>query len=180
MALFESKESKAKVLAAEQKRDTEKAAHVKTKKELSKVKGELEVANEEIEAKKKVNDILKEYKDLHEQNMATKIKLDEREKLLDAKAKAQDTFKEEITKLQEQVTQAEDRGYKKGYADGVSDGVRKGMDATKDDRKMMAQIAALAASSHSSEANNVIAREVANGIARDLNELPATTKSKNK
>lgn len=182
MALFgESKETKAEIAAANQKRDAEKTAHVKTKKELARVKGELELANEEIQAKKKVNEILQEYKDLHEKNLTEKIKLDERAKLLDAKEKAQETFKEEITKLQKQIGEAEDRGYKKGYADGVSDGVRKGMDATKDDRKMMAQIAAIAAASHTPEATSMIAREVANGIAKDIaGELPATTRNKNK
>ena len=79
------------------------------------------------------------------------------------------------------VVTAKEKGYKEGYADGTADGVRKGMDLTKDDRKMMAQIAALSAASHVPEATSMIAREVANGIAKDIqNELPATTRATNK
>ena len=54
------------------------------------------------------------------------------------------------------------------------------MDITADDRKMMAQIAALAAASHTPEATSMIAREVANGIAKDVNGIPATTGTTNK
>ena len=181
MALFESKKQKAEIEALKNKAKVEKMNQGKVKVENAKLKGELEVKTEELQAQKNLVSLLKEYKDLHDKNIKAKLKLDEREKVLDAKEEAQETFKKEIKKLEVEVTSAEDRGYKKGYADGVSDGVRKGLDSTKDDRKMMAQIAAIAAASPPPEATSMIAREVANGIAKDIaGELPATTRNKNK
>ena len=55
------------------------------------------------------------------------------------------TFKAEIKKLQAEIAEAETKGYNKGYSDGTVDGVREGLNTTKDDRRMMAQIAAIAA-----------------------------------
>lgn len=153
-----------------------------------KLKNELKNVQAKLDKADKVNIELLEDKKVLEAKVkksinvkAKELDLEERETLLKAKVDGLDNYKAEIKKLQTEVTDAEGRGYKKGYADGVSDGVRKGLDATKDDRKMMAQIAAIAAASHTPEATSMIAREVANGIAKDIaGELPATTRNKDK
>lgn len=135
---------------------------------------QLKSAQDEVKA---LNTEVKRYTDLK----VREIKLDEQEKLLKAKEDAQETYKGEIKKLQAEINSAEKTGYNKGYADGTVDGVRKGLELTADDRKMMAQIAAISAASHVPEATTAIAKEVANGIAKDLQgELPATTGSKNR
>lgn len=115
------------------------------------------------------------------QTQTKEIELENRAKILAAQEGLESGLKKKIKSLEADVVTAKDKGYKEGYADGTADGIRKGMDLTKDDRKMMAQIAALAAASHVPEATSMIAREVANGIAKDIqSELPATTRSSNK
>ena len=185
MGLFTNKEAElARQELAEYKKEEAKEKRLAN----NKLKIQLQEAEDKLEKEKRVNkDLVDDKKVLEAQvKKATNLKvkeldLDERETLIKAKEDGLDSYKVEIKKLQTEVTEAEDRGYKKGYADGVSDGVRKGLDSTKDDRKMMAQIAAIAAASHTPEATSMIAREVANGIAKDIaGELPATTRNKNK
>ena len=121
---------------------------------------------------------------LNNREVKTKTKeleLDERDRLLVHKESIETELQKQVKKLVKEVDEASDKGYKSGYADGTADGIRKGMDLTKDDRKMMAQIAALSAASHVPEATSMIAREVAAGIAKDIqSELPATTGTPNK
>jgi len=185
MGLFTNKEAElARQELAEYKKEEAKEKRLAN----NKLKIQLQEAEDKLEKEKRVNkDLVDDKKVLEAQvKKATNLKvkeldLDERETLIKAKEEGLNSYKVEIKKLQTEVTEAEDRGYKKGYADGVSDGVRKGLDSTKDDRKMMAQIAAIAAASHTPEATSMIAREVANGIAKDIaGELPATTRNKNK
>ena len=132
----------------------------------------LESENETLEAK------IEALESLNNREVKTKtkeIELDNREKILAAQEGLETELKKKVKTLEAEVDKAKDRGYKEGYADGTADGIRKGMDLTKDDRKMMAQIAALSAASHVPEATSMIAREVAAGIAKDIqSELPAT------
>jgi hypothetical protein len=138
----------------------------------------LESQNETLDAK------IEALESLNQREVKTKtkeIELDNREKVLAAQEGLESELKKKIKSLEGDVVTAKDKGYKEGYADGTADGIRKGMDLTKDDRKMMAQIAALAAASHTPEATSMIAREVANGIAKDIQgELPATAGTTNK
>lgn len=138
----------------------------------------LQSQNDVLEAK------IKALESLNNREVKTKTKeleLDRREKLLEQNESVETELKKKNKELEAQIVKSKDQGYKEGYADGVSDGVRKGMDITAEDRKMMAQIAAIAAASHTPEATTAIAKEVANGIAQDIkNGLPATTGTANK
>ena len=143
----------------------------------TKAEAEVKQLRDQLEAYKKLNMRETEIKTLE-------IELESREKVLAANELVESKTRKKVKELEEQIEKADDRGYKRGYADGTADGIRKGLDVTADDRKMMAQIAAISAASHVPEATNMIAREVANGIAKDMqNGLPATagtTDSKSK
>lgn len=105
------------------------------------------------------------------------VKLDIREKILKAKEEGFKTLETEIAALAVKVEKAKQSGYKEGYADGVADGIRKGTDLTADDRRMMAQVALIAAASHTPEAAVEIAKEVGK---QAKNVLTSTTGESNR
>lgn len=165
------------------KRDVELA-----QKELAKVKSagksEAKALNAKLDkANARITELEEENKVLAARNVKSadlKVKeldLEEREKLLKKKETHQDDYYKEIEKLEKKSVEAKKMGYKEGYSDGVADGVRKGLEHSADDRRMMAQIAALAAASHNGEATMEIAKQVANGIGKSMNGLPATTRT---
>lgn len=49
----------------------------------------------------------------------------------------------------EAVDKAKETGHKEGYADGLADGLRKATEITQEDRKLLQQVALVAAASHS-------------------------------
>lgn len=104
---------------------------------------------------------------------ARQIDLEGRENVLKAKNAEFKSIEDELAQNRKKADQAREEGEKKGYADGVADGLREATKITGEDRKMMGQIAALAASSHQGDAS----KEIASAIAKDIhNALPATTK----
>ena len=147
------------------------------KLEINKLKSELSKANMRIGSLEEDNKALSARSERISELKVKELEIEEREKLLDAKEKHQNQYQSEIEKLEKKSTIAKDMGYKEGYADGVADGVRKGLEHSADDRRMMAQIAALAAASHNGEATAEIAKQVANGIGKSISELPATTRT---
>jgi len=111
-----------------------------------------------------------------------KIAQDSEKAILEAQNAEFESMTKELAKLKTEAKAREDaareEGEKKGYAEGIGDGLREATKITADDRKMMGQIAALAAASHQSDG----AKEIANAIAKDITNnglaLPATAKSK--
>lgn len=143
----------------------ERATEMDTR--VKRLESENEILQNKVEALESLNN--REVK-----TYAREIKLNNREKILEAQEGLESELKKKVKVLEQEVENAKDKGYKAGYADGTADGIRKGMDLTQDDRKMMAQIAALSAASHVPDATSMIAREVANGIAKDIRGLPDT------
>lgn len=102
--------------------------------------------------------------------------LEQREAMLKVKEESFKLLETENANVKKLVEKSRDEGYKSGYGDGVADGLRKGAEISADDRKMMSQIAALAAASHSTDASKEIGAAVA-GTIKDLNRaLPAGKK----
>lgn len=112
-------------------------------------------------------------RELHKEDLklsARKIDLETREALLKAKNDEFDTLAKELAENRKKAEEARKEGEKTGYADGVADGLREATKITADDRKMMGQIAALAAASHQGDAS----KQIAEAIAKDMhNALPA-------
>jgi hypothetical protein len=89
------------------------------------------------------------------------LELEEREKLVK-------TQEDNVEKQKVALDDEEKGKYRSGYEDGVADGLRKGYDLTAQDRQQMAQIAALAAASHSDGASQTLAKEIAKSITHAL------------
>lgn len=89
----------------------------------------------------------------------SKLKNEEKEKLLKAREEA-------LEEREESLDLEDTKKYKSGYEDGVADGLRKGYELTADDRQNMASIAALAAASHSDGATQKIAEEIVIGMEK--------------
>ena len=122
----------------------------------------------QIETLKIERDVLKEHQsDAFEVERLT-IKLEQREKLLKAREDAAKDIDEELKTLNKLADEAREEGIKKGYADGVADGLREATKITADDRRMMAQIAALAAASHTPEAASKLAEQVLTDVTKQL------------
>lgn len=101
------------------------------------------------------------------------VELETSEALMEAKKGEFEQMVRELVNAHERAETAREEGRKLGYADGVSDGLREATKITAEDRKMMGQIAALAASSHQGDAS----KQIADAIAKDIHRaLPATTK----
>lgn len=134
------------------------------KSELKKVKEDLKLS------KTRVGELESEIKTLkanieQKDKLAQKeISLKSREGLLDAREKALATFDDTVKQLTTKAEKSKEEGHKAGYADGLADGLRKAHEITAEDRRMMAQIAALAAASHTPAA----AQELGSTIAKML------------
>lgn len=168
MGLFKNKED---VLFAEKALKDLKS---EKKLEIKELTAKLNKANKRVAELEEENKVLSDRNVKAADLKVKELDLDEREKLINKKEAHQSDYYKEIEKLEKKSVEAKKMGYKEGYADGVADGVRKGLEHSADDRRMMAQIAALAAASHNGEATNTIAKEVATGIGKSLNGLPAT------
>lgn len=127
-----------------------------------------------------LTDELKAYKDNRTSHLAL-TKLREELHLKEQSLKVVEINHKEIEKRLENERRAiandKDDQYKKGYADGLADGLRKGAEHTADDRKMLAQIAALSAASHSTDASKEIGEAVAQTI-KDVSRQLGDGKSK--
>ena len=138
----------------------------KHEKEVRKLKRSHAIADEELAVLKELN--LSTLKLAKEQ-----VSLETREALLKAKNDEFDTIAKELAKATDKAEKAREEGEKKGYADGVADGLREATKITADDRRMMGQVAALAAASHQGDATS----KIADAIVKDMaHALPATTK----
>jgi chromosome segregation ATPase len=119
--------------------------------------------------------VLKELENNRVEQQVTAIELEGKELLLDAREKQFKSFTEELKESKEAADALAEEKYKTGYSDGLADGLRKIHEITAEDRKQAMQVAALAASSHTPEAANIVAE----GIRNDMMALPAGKTKKN-
>lgn len=131
-----------------------------------------EVTNENKELKTKIealDEAAEASIDIHKRT----IILEKKEAMFEAQEEANKTLAKQFKELKDDTETAKQAEYTKGYADGLSDGIRKGIDASQEDRKHLAQVAMVAAASHTPAAAEIVAQEFKNA-------LPATTSRSNK
>lgn len=159
---------KNKLSAVQERHDAEVDAYAEEIEDLKADKDKQEIRDRRrIEKLTAERDALKEAVTDADTVEAQRLDLVSRENILKARMKSYELMEKEVANIAVSTKKAEDLGYKKGYADGVADGLREATKITADDRKMLAQIAALSAASHSTDASKEIGAAVA-GTLKDL------------
>jgi hypothetical protein len=166
--------AKKKILALQEEIEAVKKANTKQTEELmdSKDKEVKKVTTENEGLKTKIEALEEAAEasiDIHKRT----IILEKKEAMFEAQEEANKTLAKQFKELKDDTETAKQAEYTKGYADGLSDGIRKGIDASQEDRKHLAQVAMVAAASHTPAAAEIVAQEFKNA-------LPATTSRTNK
>lgn len=138
------------------------------RKSLGRKNENIEALNIKITSRDESIRSLLEFKSAHEKTLKKQIELDSRQATIEANEQSVKDREKDFETAGKKIAEIEKRNYESGYQDGVADGLRKVHEITAEDRRMVMQVAALSAASHSDGATQEIAKEIVKGFNRAL------------